>query len=328
MKAVQFSRFGAPEVLETIELAMPVPAPHEALVRVRAAGVNFFEALMRSGRYGHPELPLRPGVEVVGVVEQVGAQVETQTARSLLGKRVVVPLFALGRAGAYTEYVTADAASVLLVPERISDLAASALLVQGLSALLLARHVPVKGKSVALNAAAGGVGSLLLQLLRRAGARQVIALTGTDDKRDIALSLGADFAFNDKQPDWPAELCSVSGGSVDVVFDAVGGAAGGIMLQTLAPQGTMVFSALNRYALTTAQMESIFGNNQSVRGFALLPLLDAATLKAGMAELFSLAASGELRILPGQSYPLEQAAAAHHALESGLSSGKIVLTVE
>jgi NADPH2:quinone reductase len=187
MKAVQLSRFGPPDVLEIVEVPTPIPQPGEVLVRVRASGVNFFETLMREDRYAMtPELPMIFGVEVAGVIEALGDGV----AASLLGARVAVPMFAVGRgSGGYAERLAIDAASVVPIPDELSFEDATALMVQGLTALHLVRQSPPVGKTVLVNAAAGGVGSLLVQLAKRAGAKLIVATASTNEKLDFARSI-------------------------------------------------------------------------------------------------------------------------------------------
>lgn len=183
MKAVQFTRFGPPDVLELVELPVPEPGPGEVLVRVHAAGVNFFEVLMRADRYAvTPNLPMFPGIEVAGTIERAGPGAD----RSLIGTRVAVPLFAIGRgSGGYAEFVAVDGGAVVQLPDAVSFEAAAALMVQGLTALHLLRRSPVKGKIVLVNAAAGGVGSLLVQLARRDAASLVIAAASSNEKRGL-----------------------------------------------------------------------------------------------------------------------------------------------
>ncbi len=189
MKAVQLSRFGGPEVLEIVETPTPAPQPGEVLVRVHASGINFFEVLMRQDRYAvTPELPMMLGVEAAGVIEALGDGVTSPA----VGARVAVPLFAMGRSGGYADYVIADAASVVLLPDELSFEDTTALMVQGLTALHLVRQSLPKNRTVLVNAAAGGVGSLLVQLARDSGARLVIAAAGSNEKRELALALGAD----------------------------------------------------------------------------------------------------------------------------------------
>ncbi|HET8727320.1 MAG TPA: zinc-binding dehydrogenase [Alphaproteobacteria bacterium] len=324
MKAVQLSRFGGPEVLKIVEVPDPVPGAGEVLVRVRAAGVNFFEALMRRDSYAvTPELPMLLGVEVAGIVEAVGEGV----AFPAVGTRVAIPLFAVGRAsGGYAEYVSVDAASIVPLPDRLSFEDAVALLVQGLTALHLVRRSPPKGKTVLVNAAAGGVGSLLVQLAKDAGASLVVAAASSQEKLALARSLGADVEIDYTKPDWAARVRDASGGAgADIVYEFVGGSVTKASLDALAPLGELVFGALGRFDLSPADLEGMFSKNQSLTGFALLPLLTPADLRGDLTGLFGRAASGELKVIQGGRFPLDQAAEAHRALEGRGTSGKIVL---
>jgi NADPH2:quinone reductase len=166
MKAVQLSQFGAPDVLEIVELPIPIPGPGEVVIRIRAAGINFFETLVRKNRYAvTPQLPMVPGVEVAGVVEALGEGVDPD----LIGRRVAVPLFAVGRpAGGYAESISVNASDVVAIPDGLHFEQAVALLVQGLTAALLVRQSSPQGKTIAVTAATGGVGSLLIQLAKHA----------------------------------------------------------------------------------------------------------------------------------------------------------------
>ncbi len=324
MKAVQFSRFGGPEVLEIVEQPTPQPGPGEVLVRVRAAGVNYFETLMRRNLYAvTPELPMAPGVEVAGEIEAVGEGVDAV----LRGARVAVPMFAVGRpSGGYAEYLAVDAASVVPLPDGLPFEHAVALLVPGLTALHLVRRSPPLGRTVLVTAAAGGVGSLLLQLARRAGAERVIAVAGGAEKLKAARGLGADLGVDYREPGWAARVRESAGGrGADIVYDTVGGAVTRACLDALAPAGELVFAALGRYELTVAELEGMFFRNQSLKGFALLPLLTPEGLRTDLAELFTLAAGGALAVTVGGRYPLDQAAEAHRVLEERRSVGKVVL---
>lgn len=153
----------------------------------------------------------------------------------------------------------------------------------------------------------------------------MIAVAGSRAKLDLALSLGADAAVDYSTSDWPARVRKAAGGAgVDVVYDIVGGPVTAASLQALAPGGELVFAALGRYAIGAAELEAMITRNQSLRGFALLPLLSADGLRAGLSELFHLAASGQL-VTQGGRYPLDQAAEAHRSLEERRSTGKVVL---
>jgi NADPH:quinone reductase len=324
MRAVQLSRFGGPDVLELVEIPTPAPRSGEVLVRIRAAGVNFFETLMREDRYAvTPQLPMIPGVEVAGIVEMLGEGVVAPE----IGARVAVPLFAIGRAsGGYADYVAVDAASVVPLPGGLSFENATALMVQGLTALHLIRQSPPRGRSVLVTAAAGGVGSLLVQLAKSAGARLVIAAAGSGQKLDLARGLGADIGIDYSNPDWPGLVRATTGGTgAGIVYDLVGGAATLACLDALAANGELVFGALGRFDLPPAHVAGMFEKNQSLKGFALLPLLTPEGLKADLADLFDRAVSGGLRVLKGERFPLDQVAKAHLAIESRRTTGKVVL---
>lgn len=324
MRAIQVNRFGGPDVLEVVEMPTPEPQPGEVLVRVHAAGINFFEVLMRADRYAvTPQLPMMPGVEVAGVVEATGQGVDPV----LLGTRVAAPLFASQRPhGGYAEQVTISADLVVPLPDAVSFEEATALMVQGLTALHLLRQRPPGGKAVLVPAAAGGVGSLLVQLARLKGASKVIAAAGDKAKLDLALSLGANGAIDYSLPDWPARVRDITGGKgADIVYDTVGGALTVASLQALAPGGELVFAALGRFTLAASDLEAMIGRNQSLGGFALLPLLSPQVLRAGLSELFGLAASGRLRVALGGRFPLDRASEAHRLLDERRSTGKVVL---
>lgn len=244
MKAVRLGRFGGPEVLEVVEIPRPVPADGRILVRVEAAGVNFFEALMRQDRYAvTPELPLMPGVEVAGAVEAAGRGAETA-----LGTRVAIPLFAVGGSGGYAEYVAADAAAAVPIPDEVPSEVAVALLIQGLTALHAARRYPLAGKIVLVTAAAGGVGSLLIQLVQLMGAARVIATASTSRKLELARSLGADIAVNYTDVHWrDAVTDATDGHRVDIAYDFVGGTVASDCLKLLGPGGILVAGALGEW---------------------------------------------------------------------------------
>lgn len=328
MKVVQLSRFGGPEVLEVADIPRPAPGPGQVLVRVMAVGVNFADVLMRQNRYAvSPPIPGILGSEVAGVVEAVGAGV----TGFVDGERVAASLFANNVFfGGYAEFVVIDADYVSPIPDAVSFEAATALMVQGLTALYLIKQAPPSGKRVLVNAAAGGVGSLLIQLAKRAGASSVIAAASSDDKLDFARLLGADVGVDYTQSDWGEALLAATGGvGPDIIYESVGGDVTMECLKILAPLGQIIiYGALNiqQFGLGVPDLLGLIFKNQSLTGFATAPLLTPATLRSGLAELFDLSTRGEILVTIGDVYPFERAPDAHRALESRRTRGKIILT--
>jgi NADPH:quinone reductase len=327
MRAVQMSRFGGPDVLEIVETPTPQPGPGQVLLRVRAAGVNFADTLMRQNRYAlTPELPAVLGHEVAGVIEAVGEGVRGLAP----GARVVAPLFAAGRfVGGYAEHALIDAAFVAPIPSALSFEVAAALMVQGLTALHLVERVPPEGKTVLVSAAAGGVGSMLVQLAKRAGAKTVIAAASSGDKLEFARSLGADAGVDYTRSDWVERAREASGGAgPDIIYESAGGDVTKASLDALAPLGEIViYGALNiqSFHLGVPELLGLIFKNQSVTGYALAPLLTSESLQAGLAKLFDLAMNGQLSVTIGGTFPLERAAEAHRALEGRRTTGKVLL---
>jgi NADPH:quinone reductase len=327
MKAVQISRFGGPEVLETVELPTPAPGAGQLLVRVGASGVNLADALTRMDRYAvTPPLPAVLGAEAAGVVEALGAGVDGFA----IGQRVATPLFANNSLGAYAEFVVIDANLAVPLPDAISFEQAAALMIQGITALTLTRQAPPNGKTVLVNAAAGGVGFLLVQLAKQAGARMVIAGASTPNKLDFVRALGADGGVNYTSPGWAEELRRITDGNgPDIIYESVGGEVTAASLGALAPQGQIViYGALNiqSFQLGVPELLGLIFKNQSLTGFAFAPLLTPATLRSALTALFDLVIKGELVVTIGGRYPLAEASKAHSAVEGRGTTGKLILT--
>eukprot|EP01042_Synura_sphagnicola_P027794 gene27794-35865_t len=239
MKAVQYSRFGGPEVLEIVEIDAPSPGPGEVLIKVGTVGVNFFEVMMRQDRYAvTPPLPFIPGVAVAGAIAALG---EGVTAFSV-GDRVAAALYvAAVQSGGYAEYVAIDSNVVVRLPDEISFAAATALQVQGLTALHLLHSHSAAGKTVLISAAAGGVGSLLIQLAKLRGAKRVIAMASSAEKLALAQELGADAGVDYTRSDWLEQVRAATDcAGPDLIFDASGGGIPGQCLALLAPFGRLV----------------------------------------------------------------------------------------
>lgn len=327
MKAIQYSRFGGPDVLDIVEVDAPSPGPSEVLIAVGAVGVNFFEVMMRQDRYAvTPPLPFSPGVEIAGTIAALGDGVTNFS----VGDRVAAALYVAGvQSGGYAEQVAIAANVVVRLPDEISFAAATALQVQGLTALHLLCSHSAAGKNVLISAAAGGVGSLLVQLAKHSGAKRVIAMASSAEKLALARELGADARIDYTQADWPEQVrAATDGAGPDLIFDASGGDIPAQCLALLAPFGRLVLYgplSLSDFRPETEALKALIFGNRVVAGFSLLPHLAPERLAGDLGELFRLSISGELRLLPGESFPLAQAGAAHAALESRRTAGKLVL---
>jgi NADPH2:quinone reductase len=321
MRAIRISEWGGPEVLELAEDAPdPEPGEGQVLVRVTRAGINFADTHARENSYlARYELPLTPGAEVAGVVDRdahgFGA-----------GQRVV----AMVGTGGYAEYVAAPAATTFAVPEGVSDATALALLLQGLTAWHLYRTSAKlqPGESVVVHAAAGGVGSLAVQLGKPLGAGRVIATASTEAKRELALELGADAAVDVTRDDLADALVEANlGERVDVVLEMAGGRVFDASLDALAPFGRLVTYGIASREQNTVGTGSLMRKSRAVVGFWLMHCLrrPAELVDAPLQELFERTAAGELRVVEGETYPLSEARRAHEDLQARRTSGKLLL---
>jgi len=321
MRAIRISEWGGPEVLELAEDA-PVPEPGEqdVLVRVARAGINFADTHARENSYlARYELPLVPGAEIAGVIER-------DAHGFAAGQRVV----SLVGTGGYAEYVAAPAATTFAIADGVSDATALALLLQGLTAWHLyrtcARIAP--GESVVVHAAAGGVGSLAVQLGRPRGAGRVIATASTEAKRELALELGADVAVDVTRKDLAAALVEANlGERVDVVLEMAGGKVFDASLDALAPFGRLVTYGIASREQNHVGTNALMRKSRAVIGFWLMHCLKrpAEMVDAPLQELFERVAAGELRVVEGETYGLSEARRAHEDLQARRTSGKLML---
>ena len=327
MRVIKLTQFGGPEVLQLSEETSPLPGPGQIALKVGAAGINFAETLMRENRYAmHMSLPTILGSEVAGVVTALGEGV----VGPAVGTRIAAPIFATGvYAGGYADEAVIDARYAVPLPDDLPFDAAVALMVQGLTALYLTRRAAPAGKRVLINAAAGGVGSILVQLARRSGALQILATASTEEKRSFAQSLGADVTIDYTLEGWADIARDATGGEgIDAIYESVGGDICMASLTALAPLGQMVlFGAQNASGLNldAARMGQMIFGNQSVTGFALVPLLSPERIRSDLEELFNLVLAKELQIEIGGRFALNEAAEAHHALSGRRTIGKLVL---
>lgn len=315
MRAVQVTEFGGPEVLMPVELPDPVAGPGEVLIDVDRVGVNYADTHQAENTYLAPSrLPLVPGGEVVG--------------RTTGGERVVA---LLNGGGGYAERAVAPEAMVFPVPDGIDDLTALSLLVQGTTAWVLLRrnaHLE-RGESVVVHAAAGGVGTIAVQLAKAWGAGRVIASAGNDEKRALAIELGADVAIDSRAEDMTAALLAANDGRrVDVVLDMVGGATTDRSIAALASFGRLAFYGMaSREQPKPLELRNVLSHSTTISGMWLPHVfrLPGNVFGTALTELFDLVLAGELRAIPGGEYALSDARSAHEALRSRGTAGKLVL---
>lgn len=317
MRAVQQTAFGGPEVLELAEVPDPVPGPGEVLIGVARAGVNFADTHQRRNEYlAAAELPLIPGSEVAGVRDDTGERVVALT----------------GGKGGYAELALAPAAHVFPVPAGVDDGTALALLLQGLTAwhLVVTSGRVAAGESVVVHAAAGGTGSLAVQLARPlGGAGRVIATASSAEKRELALRLGADVAVDSAAEGLAERLREANGGApVDVVLDAIGGEIFDASLEALAPFGRLVTYGVSGGRTNTVNTRRLMKASHTVTGFWFRHCLGRPELlDAPLADLFARAARGELEVVVGATYPLARAAQAQIDLAERRTTGKLLIDV-
>ena len=327
MKAVLFHELGEPEVLRIEEASDPVPGPGDLLVAVKAAGVNYSDAGKRRGLYLEPTpLPYCPGSEAAGTVVGMGANV----SGFALGDRVVGLL--PSRSGGYAELAVLPARTSVVIPATMDFATAVTLPNQGATALNLLTTMArlVKGESVLIHAAAGGVGGLIIQLAKHLGAGTVIGLASNAEKRKHVLALGADVSLDSTSTDWAGEVRALTQGKgVDIVLDSVGGDPFNASLDCLAPFGRIVCYGLASGVPHQVSPLRLMRPSQLVAGFHLDGIVSGGDRFArDLRQLVDMAASGALKPVIGKRFALEDAVAAHRFIESRESFGKLVIEPE
>jgi NADPH2:quinone reductase len=321
MRAIQIGEFGGPEVLKLVELPTPEPGPDEVLLRVSRAGINFADTHTRTNSYVRKAtLPLVPGGEVAGVV--VSAPADSGLSE---GQRAV----ALTGAGGYAEYALAPAELSFPIPDGVDDATALALIVQGTTAWHLYRTAGrvEEGDSVVVHSAAGGVGSLAVQLGHPLGAARVIAVVSSEEKRRFALELGADVAIDSEVDGLTERLIEANrGNEVDVVFDMAGGETFERSYRALAHFGRIVVCGIASQQPNHISSGSLLRHSRSLVGFYLFHCLERPGMfHDALTDLLARAAAGDLRAHIGGTYPLERAAQAHIDIAQRRTTGKLLL---
>ena len=306
------SEFGGPEVLEHTELPDPEAPEGHTLLTVSRAGVNFADThVTRNDYLAEQQLPLIPGGEVSGVTPD--------------GRRVA----ALLMNGGYAEKVAVPDASLIPIPDAVDDDQAAALLLQGLTARSILRISAdlQPAESVVVAAAAGGTGSLAVQLAKRMGAGRVIGLASSPEKRETVLGLGADAAVDSRAEDLREAILEANEGKqVDVVLEMAGGDAFEQCLRALAPFGRLVTFGIASREENQVKTGHLMRNSRAVVGFWLVHLFGRPELlREGLEEVYGAAAAGELEAVISGVHPLSEAQQVHRELAARKTTGKLLL---
>lgn len=320
MRAIRVPQYGGPEAMRLEDLPTPTPGAGTALVRLEAAGVNFIDVYQRTGLY-KGALPLPLGLEGAGVVEEVGPGV----ASVRRGDRVAWT----GVSGSYATHNLVPADRLVLLPHGLDARAGAAAMLQGMTAHYLAHSTyPLKpGDACLVHAAAGGVGLLLCQMAKRAGAR-VIGTVSTEEKATLAREAGADEVILYTRQDFGAEVHRLTGGNkLQVVYDSVGRDTFDKSLDCLAPRGYMVLYGQSSGPVAPLDLQvlnakgSLFVTRPSLQHH----ILTREDLERRAGEVLGWIRKGELRVRIGATFPLAEAAEAHRQLEGRRTTGKVLL---
>ncbi|RLB60313.1 MAG: quinone oxidoreductase [Deltaproteobacteria bacterium] len=321
-KAVRIHETGGPEVLRFEDITVPAPGPEQVRVRQTAVGLNMIDTYHRSGLYPLPRLPHGIGLEAAGVVEDVGAQVSGVT----VGDQVA---YAAGPPGAYATARNVEATKLVPVVDGVTDLQAAAVLLKGMTVdYLIRRTFQVAPKmTVLFHAAAGGVGLLACQWLAHLGAT-VIGTVGSDEKAELARANGCHHPVVYTREDVVARVMELTDGTgVPVVYDSVGKATFQGSINCLARRGTLV--AFGNASGAPEPFDPLILSQQGSLFLTRPTLFDYVTtheeLLASAKTVFDLVATGTLKVAIHQEVPLDQAVAAHRAIESRQTTGATVL---
>jgi NADPH:quinone reductase len=311
VKAIQIEEFGGPEVMQYVELPDPEPGDGQVVVDVARSGINWADTHVTNNDYlAEQALPLIPGGEIAGT--------------DASGRRVAAML----PNGGYAQKVAVPEAFLVPLPDEVGDDQAAALILQGLTAHALLHHCAhvEKGEAVVVEAAAGGTGSLAVQLAKRAGAK-VIGLASNEEKRELAGRLGADATADSRADDLREAILEANGGErVDVVLHMSGtGFEAG--LKSLGPLGRIVVFGNAARQPNELATNYLLQTSKSVIGFWLVALIARRQdlVRSIIAELFEAAGSGELEVVVGGVYPLSEAARAHNDIKERRTTGKLLL---
>lgn len=321
MLAIQAVRAGGPEVLEAVDLPIPVAGPGEILIRQEAIGLNFIDTYQRTGLYP-VKMPAVLGLEGAGVVEAVGQGVTRFAVRDRAA-------FGNGPMGAYAEFHVVPAGRAVKIPTGVSSRDAAAAMLKGMTAEFLLRrcYTVKKGDAILVHAAAGGVGTILTQWAKALGAR-VIATVGSADKAELATAAGADEVILYRDEDVAARVKVITGGAgVRVAYDGVGAATLEASLSSLGRRGMLVsYGNASGPAPAVEPLRLSRGGSLYLTRPTLFDYVATTEeLDESAGALFEVIASGAVKIAIGRAFPLAQARQAHEALEARATTGSTLL---
>ena len=312
MKAIQITEFGGPEVMKLVDLEDPSIGEGQELINVTAIGINYADTHQTENSYlSQQKLPLIPGIEVVG--------------KTAAGVRVLAPI----DGGGYSQKAVAYSAALIPIPDTVTDQQALAMLVQGTTAWHILKtigHLKV-GETVVVHAAAGGVGSIAIQLAKMWGAK-VIAVASSESKRALAKSLGADAVVDATQENLGDAIKTANAGKrVNIVLEMVGGKTFDESLEILAPFGRLItYGMASRTAPSLIQPATLMGGSKTISGFWLSHCFGKKELMNDVIEqLFKLIEEGKLKPVISEVFPLSQATLAHKSMLARETMGKITL---
>ncbi|WP_199615234.1 quinone oxidoreductase family protein [Paenibacillus alkalitolerans] len=324
MKAIIVTAFGGPETMKYTDVEVPRITSNQVLIRVVSTSVNFADIKARYGKKDSGTLPFVPGLDAAGIVESVGSDVRHLKA----GQRVI----AFPKAGSYSEFVAADEKLTFALPDGIDfDTAAACPVVSFLSYKLLADIARLEqGETVLVHAAAGGVGTTLIQLAKILGAGTVIGTVGSESKVAMAVEAGADHVICYEKDDFAAKVNDITNGEgANVILDSISGWLSEKSVHCLAPYGRLVHFGNSSGQAGTFRTQDLHASCRSVLGFSLGTTRSKrpGMLRDTAEKVLPYLADGSLKIKIGGRFPLKDAADAHEWVESRRSTGKVLLDV-
>lgn len=323
MKAIQIEALGGPEVMQVIDMPVPEPGPKFVRVKVEAVGLNYSDIMIREGRYlSRTQLPQIMGREFAGVIDAMGDSVRGFS----IGQRV----YGTAGSGALAEYALCHSAGLLPIPDGMSSEMAVALIVQGVTALhCLDDHGGLKaGETVLIQAGAGGVGTLAIQMAKQLGAGKIIGTASSEAKCEAIRALGAE-AVNYSMPDWADEVLRLTDGrGADLIIESVGGDVFWRSYRDLlAFAGRIVVVGIASGDVNEIRTNEILRRNKTIIGYFLAEYFEKAPDKVltAIMRVLEMVSSGAVKPVIGATFPLEQAVDAFNFMQNRQNIGKVVI---